>query len=260
MLTGFLRALGPTRVFGTIAALSLGLSACGGGSSYGNSSTPLPPAAGANLSSTSPAAASPTATAANGPAVMAADLAKVGRVLTDPNGMTLYTFKPDTAGMSACTASCATTWPPLTTTVANPVKPDGLAGDLAIITRDDGTKQVTYNGQPIYLFSGDKAAGDANGQGIGGVWFVASAQASSATTAPTSATPLATAVGVTPAAPAPAAATPTPVPADTPTPIPAAAGTPTPGTSPAPTIAPTRAPATATPPPTTATPVYNYGY
>ncbi len=170
MLTGFLRTLGPTRVLGTMAALSLAVAACGGGSS----STPSPTTA-SNQSGSS------TTTASNA-AVRAADVAKVGKVLTDPKGMTLYIRKSDPAGGSSCTGTCATTWPPLSSAVANPVKPDGLTGDLGTFTRDDGTKQITYNGQALYDFSGDKAPGDANGQGIGGVWFAASVQAGSATT------------------------------------------------------------------------------
>jgi len=161
---------------GTLAAFALGLSACGGASSYGSSSTPLAPAAG-NQSGTPAAAASSSA-------VKVADVGSVGKVLTDPKGMTLYIRKSDPAGGSSCTGTCATTWPPLTSTVASPVKPDGLTGDLGTFTRDDGTKQIAYNGQALYGYSGDKAPGDATGQGIGGVWFAASAESGSAPTAP----------------------------------------------------------------------------
>lgn len=170
MLTRYLGTIRSRLLLGLLATVALGLSACGG-SGYGSSSTPLPPAAG-NQSAATPAGNS---------AVKVASVGKVGTVLTDPAGMTLYTFKPDTAGKSTCNGTCATTWPPLTITVATPVKPGGLTGDLGVTTRDDGTKQITFNGQPLYLFSGDKAAGDANGQSIGGVWFAASAQSGSPT-------------------------------------------------------------------------------
>jgi predicted lipoprotein with Yx(FWY)xxD motif len=81
-------------------------------------------------------------------------------------GMTLYEFASDTAnsGKSACTAGCATTWPPLT--VASGTSPSagaGAGGKLGAITRDDGTTQVTYNGLPLYHYSGDSAPGDTNG-------------------------------------------------------------------------------------------------
>jgi hypothetical protein len=59
---------------------------------------------------------------------------------------------------------------------------NGASGAFASITRDDGAKQLTYNGQPLYRYAGDKSPGQTNGDGIGGVWFVASvtAQATSA--------------------------------------------------------------------------------
>lgn len=224
-LTGFLRSVRPVRLLGTLAALSLGMGACGGGSSYGSSSTPLPPAAG-NLSSAQ-AASSPSSVPVSS-MVKIAEASKVGRVLADSNGMTLYTFKPDTAGKSTCNGSCATTWPPLMTTAATMVKPEGLAGDLGLTPRDDGTTQVNYNGQPLYLFSGDRAAGDANGQGIGGVRFAASVSPGATDAVPAQASPSDTpaAGNVTPvvrpaqASTAPPTATPTlPAPPPTPTPV-----------------------------------------
>jgi predicted lipoprotein with Yx(FWY)xxD motif len=96
----------------------------------------------------------------------------LGNYLVDDKGMTLYTFKNDSSGKSTCTGTCATMWPPLSATVA-PTGGSGVTGTFALITRDDGTQQVTYNGMPLYYFSGDKAAGDTNGQGVGGVWAVA---------------------------------------------------------------------------------------
>jgi predicted lipoprotein with Yx(FWY)xxD motif len=174
VLTAYRRSIRASLLLGTLAVFVLGLSACGGGSSYGTASTPRPPAAG-NLSGT------PTASSATSAAVKVGNVGSVGMVLTDPNGMTLYIRKSDPTGGSSCTGTCATTWPPLVSSVASPVKPDGLTGDLGTFIRDDGSKQVSYNGQALYDFSGDKASGDANGQGIGGVWFAASAQSGSAT-------------------------------------------------------------------------------
>ena len=98
----------------------------------------------------------------------------LGKFLVDAKGMTLYTFANDSMGKSACTGSCASHWPPLT--VAAGVKPmdgDGVTGKLGTITRADGALQVTYNGHPLYYFASDSAAGDAKGQGLGGVWYVA---------------------------------------------------------------------------------------
>ncbi len=100
---------------------------------------------------------------------------KLGDILTDPQGRTVYTYKNDTAGQSTCTADCAKTWPPVT--IAAGIQPWGgprVPGTLGVISRADGSHQVTYNGQPLYLYSGDKNAGDGNGQGIDNLWSVVS--------------------------------------------------------------------------------------
>lgn len=97
---------------------------------------------------------------------------KLGTILADSKGLTLYRYTKDTTpGKSACYGGCATAWPPLTTT-GTATLAAGVPGKLGAITRTDGTKQVTYNGLPLYLFAKDKDAGDAYGQGIGGIWFV----------------------------------------------------------------------------------------
>ena len=94
--------------------------------------------------------------------------------LTGEDGKTLYVFKKDGPGVSACSGDCATNWPPFTIAANDTLAPGaGVTGALATFKRDDGTMQVTYNGAPLYYFAADKAAGDTNGQGIGGNWFVA---------------------------------------------------------------------------------------
>jgi predicted lipoprotein with Yx(FWY)xxD motif len=81
--------------------------------------------------------------------------------------MTVYTFTKDTAnsGKSACAGACIATWPALTVPAGSkPTAGTGAGGKLGTITRsDDGSLQVTYNGLPLYFFSGDHAAGDSNG-------------------------------------------------------------------------------------------------
>ena len=88
--------------------------------------------------------------------------------------MTLYKFSADSAGKSACNGTCATAWPPVTVaTGSTPKGGSGAGGTFGTITRSDGTRQVTYNGDPLYTFSGDSAAGDTNGQNLtsdGGTW------------------------------------------------------------------------------------------
>jgi predicted lipoprotein with Yx(FWY)xxD motif len=89
----------------------------------------------------------------------------------DVSGGTLYMFKKDTPGKSACEGECLAKWP-LYYVEKVEVK-DGLdAKNFGTITRADGKKQTTYKGMPLYFFAGDKNPGDTNGQGVKDVWFV----------------------------------------------------------------------------------------
>jgi predicted lipoprotein with Yx(FWY)xxD motif len=98
----------------------------------------------------------------------------MGAYLTAQNGMTLYVLTTDTPDTSSCSGSCATNWPPLTVAGNTAVTgPTGATGTFGTINRSDGTIQVTYNHMPLYYYAGDSAAGDTNGQGKLGVWFVA---------------------------------------------------------------------------------------
>jgi predicted lipoprotein with Yx(FWY)xxD motif len=85
--------------------------------------------------------------------------------------MTLYQFAKDTKDTSNCTGQCATAWPPAAASTA-PAAPAGDSGTVGLITRPDGTKQVTYNGLPLYRYSKDTKQGDTAGQGVGGAWKV----------------------------------------------------------------------------------------
>jgi len=90
-------------------------------------------------------------------------------MLTDHNGMVLYTFAKDADGKSMCNDKCAANWPPLMAE-AN----DKSMGKWSVITRDDGTKQWAYHGKPLYTFVMDKKAGDMTGEGkMDGAWKVA---------------------------------------------------------------------------------------
>lgn len=103
-----------------------------------------------------------------------------GDALAGAGGMTLYIFKADTDGTSTCTGGCAGTWPAFVGDGSQVNAGDGVSGTFGTTTRADGTTQITHGGQPLYYYSGDKAAGDSNGEGIGGVWFIAPVEASSA--------------------------------------------------------------------------------
>jgi predicted lipoprotein with Yx(FWY)xxD motif len=147
------------RIFAVIAALGFGLAACS------NSSSGVYGAGGSGGS----AAGAPTT-------VGTSQVGDLGTVLVDGAGLTLYMFQNDKGSTSTCTGSCASTWPALTTS-GNATTMSGADSSLLGTTqRDDGSTQVTYNGHPLYLYSGDSAPGDANGEGIGNVWYAVSTQ------------------------------------------------------------------------------------
>jgi predicted lipoprotein with Yx(FWY)xxD motif len=97
---------------------------------------------------------------------------KLGSYLTDAKGMTLYVFKKDSPGKSACAGDCVAKWP-LYFRESVGITGSLKASDFGTITREDGQKQTTYRGLPLYYFAADKAPGDTNGQGVKDVWAVA---------------------------------------------------------------------------------------
>jgi predicted lipoprotein with Yx(FWY)xxD motif len=122
-----------------------------------------------------PAEETTTTTGAPEPAGDGAQVAvaetSLGAVLVNADGMTLYLFEPDTEAATACADACAQAWPPLFAE-GEPAAGDGAdAALLGTAARDDGGDQVTYNGHRLYTYSGDTAAGDVTGQGVGDVWF-----------------------------------------------------------------------------------------
>jgi predicted lipoprotein with Yx(FWY)xxD motif len=92
-------------------------------------------------------------------------------VLVNSQGMTLYYRTSDTTS-SVCSGGCASAWPPVLST-STPSSVTTLPGTLSVLTDANGS-QVSYNGHPLYTYAGDTAPGQINGEGIGGVWFVAS--------------------------------------------------------------------------------------
>jgi predicted lipoprotein with Yx(FWY)xxD motif len=103
---------------------------------------------------------------------------RLGQVLVDAKGLTVYLFLADSSSVSACnSASCVQYWPPVLTNGAPQAGPGVNAALLGTIKRADGTTQVTYSGHPLYRFLSDKAAGDSSGQGVnafGAPWYVVS--------------------------------------------------------------------------------------
>jgi predicted lipoprotein with Yx(FWY)xxD motif len=190
-------------VGGALAAAAT-VAAC---SSAANSTAAAPaaPATG------SPAAASPAggSAAASGGTVITTAKSSAGTVLTNGSGKAVYLWVKDTGAMSNCNGACAGAWPPVTTTGAATATGGAKASDIGTITRSDGTKQVTYDGHPLYYFSGDSGPGMASGQGsdaFGAKWWLVTPAGSDVTASVSTFT--AAASGAAPAAPAAPASSP----------------------------------------------------
>ncbi|WP_406194954.1 hypothetical protein OH807_06360 [Kitasatospora sp. NBC_01560] len=155
-----------------LAAVALAVTACGPGDDSPAGAAAAPPAASGSSAAAPATPAAPASGAAAGVRLVAADSAALGAIVTDASGRTLYRFDKDTAKPSAstCTDACAAKWPPVT--VQDKVDVTGVSSALVgSVTRPDGSKQLTLNGWPLYRFAGDSAAGQVNGQGVGGTWF-----------------------------------------------------------------------------------------
>ena len=148
---------------------ALALAAC----STAASPSPSPTATAPEATAT---AAEATATPTEGAAAYTVNVATgaAGDYLAGEGGMTLYVKQGDSTAATNCTGACLDSWPPFTVESGEQVAAGaGVSGTLATFARPEGTTQVTYNGQPLYYFTGDAAAGDTNGQGLAGVWSVA---------------------------------------------------------------------------------------
>ena len=157
------------RAIALLAAAVLGalaIAGCGGGSS--SSSTTATEAA--KTTDTLPKPKPPPPNAEEGTVfVSLGSAAGLGEVLVNSEGRTLYAFSGE-----ECEGACAKAWPPLLDENGEPQPSNGTAAArLGTVKRPDGTTQVTYAGQPLYSFGGDKAPGEANGDGesaFGGTW------------------------------------------------------------------------------------------
>jgi predicted lipoprotein with Yx(FWY)xxD motif len=116
---------------------------------------------------------------APGITLSSAEVAKLGEVVTDQHGRTLYRSEKDKASpsVSNCTGDCATKWPPVIVDDPAAVKLDDIDKSLVgTVARADGTQQLTLAGYPLYRFVKDSRAGDINGQGVDGTWFASTPQ------------------------------------------------------------------------------------
>jgi predicted lipoprotein with Yx(FWY)xxD motif len=157
----------PAVLVATLAPV--GIAACGGS---GGSSAPRPAAAKTAAAKT----ATPTETAQTGAASVRIGHSRLGPILVDASGRTLYFFTQDKPRKTLCTSAylqCTTSWPPLLTTG----RPQGHGGVKSRLlgslhrTKPSGS-QVTYRGHPLYRYVDDKAPRDVNGQGMFSYWYV----------------------------------------------------------------------------------------
>jgi predicted lipoprotein with Yx(FWY)xxD motif len=171
------RVPGPARLGVPLAVALLAAAACSSSASSSSSS--------AATSSGTPASA--PGSSASGTVITTAN-SSAGAFLTNGSGRAIYLLTADSKDKSTCSGTCASLWPPVTTTGAPTAAGGANAGDLGTITRSDGTKQVTYDGHPLYNFSSDTGAGTDKGQGIsafGGKWWLVAPSGASITAAVT---------------------------------------------------------------------------
>ena len=173
------RRVAPPRAGALAIASSLFvlLAACSAGGAGSVAPTAVPTTNPTANPTDSPTTA-PSEPAPSGLVIQVAD-STLGQILSDGDGNTVYLFTPDSANTSTCATGCIDTWPPVSPADGASVSAgDGVTATLGTITRDDGTVQVTVNELPIYYFAGDTAAGQTNGQNVGGKWYVVGADGS----------------------------------------------------------------------------------
>lgn len=156
---------------GLALAATLALAACGGAGSSGSGG--LYGGSSSSTGGSSTTSGSVHLQCASGATVCTKTVSVSGKsqtALADSSGKTLYYFTPDSATSATCSGSCAQLWPPLTASGA-PVG-TSLSGTLTMISSNNGS-QVTYNGHPLYRYSGDQNQSDTKGEGLFGKWHVA---------------------------------------------------------------------------------------
>ena len=165
----------PVKLAAPLAVALLAAAACSsGGSSNGSTSSTSASAAGSGSSASS--------------TVITTKTSSGGSFLTNGAGRAVYLFMADSSGKSNCDGACAAAWPPVIAAGLPTAAGGAQASGLSTITRSDGTKQVTYDGHPLYYFEGDTGPGTDKGQGLNGfgaLWYLVAPSGSSITTAVT---------------------------------------------------------------------------
>jgi predicted lipoprotein with Yx(FWY)xxD motif len=123
------------------------------------------------------AATAPPKTSSGRSATVGVANTGLGKILVDSKGRTVYLFKKDMGTKSACFGACASNWPPVRASGKPTVGGGTKASLVGTSKRSDGKPQVTYNGHPLYVFTGDQKPGQTTGQGVnafGAAWFAVS--------------------------------------------------------------------------------------
>lgn len=148
------------------------IAGCGGGSSSSSSSSSEPSTTESESASATTSSESGEGGSSGSGTIASAEVGGVGTVLVDSEGKTVYMYTPDEGTTSTCYGGCEAAWPPVVAE-GKPTAGEGATSSaLGTTKRKDGTMQVTYEGHPVYTFSGDTSPGEANGQENDGVWFV----------------------------------------------------------------------------------------
>jgi predicted lipoprotein with Yx(FWY)xxD motif len=168
------RMLTASAVFGTLLLAVAGCnSSAAPGAAYNGTTASTTTNAPQSMASSATASSSSGSSAGTRSAVLTVRKTRLGYVLANANGFTIYWFSKDHKGSArpSCTGNCLTAWPPVTGT-PTAAKGVTLNGVLGTITRPDGLVQATYNGYPLYIFASDSAPGQTTGAGAAGVWHV----------------------------------------------------------------------------------------
>jgi predicted lipoprotein with Yx(FWY)xxD motif len=163
-----------TKTFAALALLAAvaALAVAGCGSS--NSSSGSGGAYGSSEGSSETSTSSSSAGGGEAAVVSIASNPKLGKIIVDSKGFTLYDFHKDKGTKSACYGGCAQVWPPLTSEGAPAAGNGASASKLGTTKRSDGTMQVTYAGHPIYTYTADTKPGDVKGNdfsSFGAQWY-----------------------------------------------------------------------------------------
>jgi predicted lipoprotein with Yx(FWY)xxD motif len=157
-----------------LLALTAALAIAGCGSSGDSSSGGAYGGGGSTGGGDTTTAKSPPGAESGAAVLTVATAPKVGAVLVDAKGFTVYDFHKDKGTVSACYGACEGVWPPVTTAGSPTAGEGATASKLGTTKRKDGTLQVTYAGHPLYTYAADKKPGEANGNdfsSFGGEWY-----------------------------------------------------------------------------------------